>query len=53
MVVGIDGSDASRDALRWALAHASETGAEVYAIAVWHQPLQFGANACLVQIRRW
>jgi nucleotide-binding universal stress UspA family protein len=45
IVVGIDGSDASRDALRWALAHASETGTEVHAIAVWHQPLQFGANA--------
>ncbi|OZM77222.1 universal stress protein UspA [Pseudonocardia sp. MH-G8] len=45
MVVGIDGSEASRTALRWAVAEAQDTGGEVHAVAVWHQPLQFGANA--------
>lgn len=33
-VVGVDGSDASRDALRWAIEHASE-GEEVRAVYVW------------------
>ena len=45
VVVGIDGSDASRSALRWALAEAHGKDREVHAVAVWHQPLQFGANA--------
>jgi nucleotide-binding universal stress UspA family protein len=45
VVVGIDGSPASRAALHWALQHAQLTGAEVHAVAVWHRPVQFGANA--------
>lgn len=45
VVVGIDGSEASRNALRWAVAETRDTGGEVHAVAVWHQPLQFGANA--------
>ena len=34
IVVGVDGSDASRDALRWAIEHASE-GDFVRAVYVW------------------
>jgi nucleotide-binding universal stress UspA family protein len=35
-IVGVDGSDASLDALRWAVAHAPERGAEVTAVAAFH-----------------
>lgn len=45
VVVGIDGSAQSRAALHWAIGYAQQTGAEVQAVAVWHQPLQFGAGA--------
>lgn len=42
VVVGIDGSDESRAAVRWAVRHARLTGAAVHAVAVWEQPIQFG-----------
>ncbi|HVQ89706.1 MAG TPA: universal stress protein [Mycobacteriales bacterium] len=35
IVVGVDGSDASKDALRWAARQAQLTGAELRAIAAW------------------
>ena len=35
IVVGIDGSDASKDALRWAYRQAAVTGSELVAVAVW------------------
>ncbi len=38
IVVGIDGSEASKDALRWAARQAGLTGATVHAITVWHVP---------------
>jgi nucleotide-binding universal stress UspA family protein len=38
IVVGIDGSDGSRDALTWAVAHAELTGAHVRAVASWRWP---------------
>ncbi|MFZ0667357.1 MAG: universal stress protein [Acidimicrobiales bacterium] len=38
VVVGIDGSDASVEALRWAAGYASETGAKVVALRAWHYP---------------
>ena len=41
-VVGIDGSPASRAALQWAIRYAQQTAATVHAVAVWHQPVQFG-----------
>lgn len=37
VVVGIDGSDESREALRWALGHLPEA-ARVYAVCVWEAP---------------
>jgi nucleotide-binding universal stress UspA family protein len=43
--VGIDGSAESRAALHWSIRHAHDIGAEVDAVAVWQQPLQFGTNA--------
>ncbi|MER7078480.1 Nucleotide-binding universal stress protein, UspA family [Saccharopolyspora kobensis] len=35
LVVGVDGSDASARALRWALGEARRRGAPVHALAVW------------------
>jgi nucleotide-binding universal stress UspA family protein len=43
MVVGIDGSDTSVGALRWACREASLTGAEVEALIAWQWPIGFGS----------
>ncbi|MEU8518062.1 universal stress protein [Streptomyces sp. NBC_01216] len=42
VVVGVDGSPASREALRWALRHARLTGATVTAVGIYDVP---GATA--------
>ncbi len=42
VVVGVDGSEASADALRWAVRYARMTGATVRAVTVWHYPASFG-----------
>ncbi len=39
VVVGVDGSDASRDALRWAARQAELTGAALRAVMTWHMPV--------------
>jgi nucleotide-binding universal stress UspA family protein len=38
IVVGVDGSESSRDALRWAVTQAGLTGAAVEAVLAWHFP---------------
>jgi nucleotide-binding universal stress UspA family protein len=38
IVVGVDGSDPSRDALRWAKAQADVTGSELVAVTAWSYP---------------
>ncbi|GAA2908544.1 universal stress protein [Actinoplanes cyaneus] len=38
IVVGVDNSDGSAEALRWALAHARLTGATVEAVTAWQVP---------------
>jgi len=38
IVVGVDGSAASRDAVRWAAEQARLTGAELRAVATWRWP---------------
>lgn len=38
VVVGVDGSEASKDALRWALGYARQAGASVHALTAWHYP---------------
>jgi nucleotide-binding universal stress UspA family protein len=38
IVVGVDGSDTSRDAVRWALSQAVLTGAELRAVSSWRWP---------------
>jgi nucleotide-binding universal stress UspA family protein len=38
IVVGVDGSDASRAALQWAYEEAAHHGASLTAVATWHPP---------------
>jgi len=42
IVVGIDGSQASREALVWALRQAELTGASIDAVIAWHRPVVVG-----------
>jgi nucleotide-binding universal stress UspA family protein len=42
IVVGIDGSDASTHALRWAVDQAKRTGASIDAVIAWHPVVVFG-----------
>jgi nucleotide-binding universal stress UspA family protein len=39
IVAGVDGSDDSKEALRWAARYARLTGAEVHAVIAWHVPV--------------
>jgi nucleotide-binding universal stress UspA family protein len=39
IVAGVDGSDSSLSALRWAIRQAGLTGAPVDAVAAWHNPV--------------
>ncbi|MEU0368848.1 universal stress protein [Streptomyces sp. NPDC006283] len=47
IVVGVDGSDASKQALRWAVRQAEVTGAVVEAVTAWDVPHSHGARAWL------
>jgi nucleotide-binding universal stress UspA family protein len=42
IVAGVDGSDSSLSALRWAIRQARLTGAPVDAVAAWHYPAAGG-----------
>lgn len=42
IVVGIDGSEDSKQALRWAAQQAALTHAPLQAITAWHYPVDFG-----------
>ncbi|MCA1221227.1 universal stress protein [Streptomyces sp. 8L] len=39
VVVGVDGSDSSKEALRWAVSQAEATGATVDAVTTWEFPV--------------
>ncbi|MDA8284033.1 MAG: universal stress protein [Actinomycetota bacterium] len=39
IVVGVDGSDASKDALAWAARQAELTGASIQVVTAWHVPM--------------
>ncbi len=41
IVVGVDGSDASIDAVRWALGQATLTGSELEVLTSWNVPNEF------------
>jgi nucleotide-binding universal stress UspA family protein len=45
IVVGVDGSPASEEALRWALGQARLTGQPVDAVTSWSMPVTFGEAA--------
>lgn len=45
IVIGVDGSPSSRDALRWAVRQAHATGADVRAVAAWEVPTAFGRDS--------
>ena len=45
IVVGVDGSQASKDALRWAARPARLTSAELRVIMAWRQPVSYGYTA--------
>jgi len=38
IVVGVDGSDSSREALRWAYDEAAHHSASIIAVSTWHPP---------------
>ena len=42
IVVGVDGFESSKAALRWAIQQAKLTGAEVEAVTAWHIPVGTG-----------
>lgn len=42
MIVGVDGSEGSRRALRWAIAEAAKQGTALEAVTVWQSPSGFG-----------
>ena len=45
IVVGVDGSDSSRQALSWAVHYAALIGAEVDAVISWNYPTGYGIGA--------
>ncbi|WP_205323790.1 universal stress protein [Glycomyces sp. YM15] len=53
VVVGIDGSPASLEALRWAIAYAERTGAEVEALHAWQIPTTYGTPVEVVPGERF
>jgi nucleotide-binding universal stress UspA family protein len=42
IVVGVDGSEDSKDALRWAAQQAGLTGSNLAAVTAWQLPVSFG-----------
>ena len=42
IVVGVDGSEGSKKALRWAMGQARISGAAVEAVCAWQDPVMFG-----------
>ena len=44
IVVGVDGSPSSREALRWAARQAALTGSVVDAVIAWHDPASYAVG---------
>ncbi|MER5714023.1 universal stress protein [Streptomyces sp. NPDC002132] len=50
VVVGVDGSQSSYDALRWAVRYADQIGGSVEAVAVWELPGLYGWSGPAVDL---
>lgn len=48
IVVGVDGSNSSKQALAWALRHAGATGLPVTAVQAWEIPMNYGSIAMVL-----
>lgn len=53
IVVGVDGSDGSKSALRWAIAEARLHGAKVVAVAAWEFPYIYAGPGDMVPLLPW
>jgi nucleotide-binding universal stress UspA family protein len=53
IVVGVDGSPSSQQALRWAARQARLTGEEVHAVSVWDYPAGVGWGAVVLEEIDW
>ncbi|MCU7826435.1 universal stress protein [Kitasatospora sp. DSM 101779] len=49
IVVGVDGSPASEEALRWAVRHAALVGGTVDAVIAWEYPASYGWPAPILE----
>jgi nucleotide-binding universal stress UspA family protein len=49
IIVAVDGSPASNEALAWAARQASLTGAVLEAVTAWHYPIGFGEYAYVAE----
>jgi nucleotide-binding universal stress UspA family protein len=50
IVVGIDGSEGSVQALRWAVTESKLHGAKIRAVASWEPPYMYGEGAMLLSL---
>lgn len=50
IVVGVDGSDSSQAALRWALHQAKLDGGRVEAVTAWHYPVSYGWEPAAIDV---
>ena len=50
IVVAVDGSPSSEQALRWAVVQGAVTGGEVHAVTAWHLPDVYGWGAAIVDV---
>jgi nucleotide-binding universal stress UspA family protein len=50
IVVGVDGSEGSVEALRWAVSEAKLHGAKLRAVAAWEFPYMYGEGAVLLPL---
>ena len=47
VIVGVDGSESAKEALRWAAEYAAALGSPLEALTVWDMPITFGWVASL------
>jgi nucleotide-binding universal stress UspA family protein len=50
IVVGVDGSEPSKSALRWAIGQAKLTGGSVDAVIAWRHPSKLCHSSCAMPV---